>query len=151
MDWARAFFQYGLLRYLDTRKRPIECDALEHQFMIDQAGEVLSCHPLLLRAGSLGEEPLPKILSCPLAAKLKPELRQCHACWEVCTARSAIRTNLLKVGLWAMGNKVLAHLGLWDGRKGSVLFPLTRKKAEHPPSDNPPSASKGLQPSAINH
>jgi len=128
MDWVRAFFQFGVLRYLDTRQRPIECDVFEHQFMIDQAGEVLSCHPLLLRAGSLGEEELPKILSCPLANKMKKELRTCHACWEVCTARSAIRTNLLKVGVWAVGNKLLAHLGLWSGRRGSFLFPLTRRK-----------------------
>ena len=143
MDWMRAFFQFGVLRYLATRQRPIECDAFEHQFMIDQAGEVLSCHPLLLRAGNLGEKELPKILSCPVAEKLKKDLRTCHACWEVCTARSAIRTNLFKVGLWAVANKVLAHLGLWDGRKGSLLFPLTRKKTERPTPNVQHPTSKG--------
>lgn len=142
MDWVRAFFQFGVLRYLATRRRPIECDAFENQFMIDQAGEVLSCHPLLLRAGNLGESDLPKILSCPAAKTLKKELRTCHACWEVCTARSAIRTNLFRVGLWAAGNKVLAHLGLWSGRKGSRLFPATLERptanARHPTSNGIP-------------
>ena len=39
----------------------------EVALVVDQAGEVLSCHPLLLRAGNLGEKELPKILSCPVA------------------------------------------------------------------------------------
>lgn len=127
-EWARAFFFYGLLRYLETGRRPIACDAFDRQFMIDQTGTVFSCHPLLWAAGHLKKEPLAAILSGSIANKLRPQVRACHACWEVCTARSAIRRELLKVGLWAAWNKALSHLRIRDGRKPARLFPLTAKR-----------------------
>lgn len=126
MDWARAFFFYGMLRYLATRKRPIECDAFDHQFMVDQTGNVLSCHPLLFKAGNLKAGRLDAILKCPLAEKWRPEIRGCHACWEVCTARSAIRTHGLRVAAWALWNKLLVHIGCWNADRPSRLFPLTQ-------------------------
>ena len=61
-----------------------------------------------------------------LARKWRPEIRACHACWEVCTARSAIRTHRVRVALWAAWNKLLVHAGRWNGRKGTALFPLTQ-------------------------
>ena len=125
-NWARAFFLYGLLRYLATGLRPIACDAFDHQFMVDQTGAVFSCHPLMLKAGELSRCPLKDILNSAEAHRHRPGIHSCHACWEVCTARSGIRTNWLKVGLWAAWNKLLAHAGRWNGRAPSRLFPLTR-------------------------
>jgi MoaA/NifB/PqqE/SkfB family radical SAM enzyme len=124
-DWARAFFFYGILRYLRTGRRPIACDALDEQFMIDQTGAVFTCHPLLWPAGRLGERPLAELLGGPAADKLRPEVRACHACWEVCTARSGIRNHLGRVGLWVAWNKLLAHAGRWTGEQGTRLFPAT--------------------------
>lgn len=126
-DWARAFFFYGILRYLDTRHRPLPCDALDEQFMIDQTGTVYSCHPLLWSAGSLKEAPLDGILQGERATALRPAIRACHACWEVCTTRSAIRNHLWRLGAWVALNKPLAHAGLFDSRRPTRLFPLTRR------------------------
>jgi Fe-coproporphyrin III synthase len=126
-EWARAFFFYGILRYLDTGRRPILCDALDRQFMIDQTGAVYSCHPILLMAGTLAQKPLADILGGEQARKLKPVVRGCHACWEVCTARSSIRGQLGRVAAWTAWNKLLAHLRLRDGHRPTRLFPLTKR------------------------
>ena len=128
-DWPRAFFQYGLLKYLETGKRPIPCDVLSNQFMISQTGEVMSCHPLLIRAGRLSEHVLQEILRDKKVRDLAAELTSCHACWEVCTARSGIRNSKWRVTGWIVWNKCLAHLGLWNSRTSSCLFPLTRPPA----------------------
>lgn len=125
-DWARAFFQYGLLKYLETGRRPLACDAFTHQFMISQTGEVMSCHPLLIPAGRLSERSLESILNSAACRKSADELRSCHACWEVCTARSPIRNHKGRVVVWIIVNKLLAHLGRWNSRRPSRLFPLTR-------------------------
>jgi MoaA/NifB/PqqE/SkfB family radical SAM enzyme len=137
-DWPRAFFQYGLLKYLETGRRPLACDALANQFMVSQTGEVMSCHPLLIRAGRLAEQSLDHILQEPDCRQSARELTSCHACWEVCTARSAIRTHKWRVALWILANKFLAHAGAWDSRKPSRLFPLIRQQAVAAPT---PSAS----------
>ena len=126
MDWARAFFLYGMLRYLATGRRPLLCDAFDNQIMIDQTGNVFSCHPLLLLGGNLREAPLTAILNNERTNRYRPKVRDCHACWEVCTARSAIRNNWFRVGLWIVWNKILAHLRIRNGRRPSALFPLTR-------------------------
>lgn len=127
MDWARAFFLYGILRYLATGgRRPLGCDAFEHQFMVDQTGTVSSCHPLLMKAGTLADTPLLGILNDPRTQAMRPAVRACHACWEVCTARSAIRANRWRVGAWIVWNKALAHARIRNGRGPSALFPETR-------------------------
>ena len=134
-DWARAFFVYGMMRHLATGRRPLVCDALDRQYMIDQVGNVYSCHPLMLPAGSLKESSLGEILTDNRIQNLRPKIKECHACWEVCTARSSIRAHLVRVGLWAVWNKVLTHLGLRDGRKASLLFPAVRGRGvENPES-----------------
>ncbi len=132
VSWVRAFFLYGTVRYLFTGRRLISCDAFEHQFLIDQEGQVLSCHPIMLRAGSLSERPLPEILADPQTDRLRADVRSCHACWELCTARSGIRTHLGRVAMWAAWNKLLAHLRLWSGRRATFLFPLSRRRVAHP-------------------
>ena len=129
MNWARAFFFAGILHYLMTGERPIRCDALDGQFMIDQRGQVFTCHPLLWSVGSLSEESLSGILSGEPANRLRPEIHACEACWEVCTARSSIRKNLGRVGIWMAWNKTLAHLGAWNGSKPMQGFPVRRVKA----------------------
>ena len=126
MDWARAFFLYGILRYFATGRRPLGCDAFDHQFMVDQTGTVSSCHPLLMPAGTLADQPLARILGDPRTRAMRPAIRACHACWEVCTARSAIRANLVRVGAWIAWNKPLAHARIRNGRGPSALFPETR-------------------------
>lgn len=129
LNWFRAFFFWGIVRYLATGKRPLSCDALDRQFLISQKGEIFSCHPLLWKAGELKENSLPDILAGDEAKRLRPEAQACDACWEVCTARSAIRANLFRVALWALVNKLSAHLGPWNRRGGSMLFPKTLKEA----------------------
>lgn len=150
MDWARAFFLYGILRYLATGgRRPLGCDAFDHQFMVDQTGTVSSCHPLLMKAGTLAERPLFDILNDPATQAMRPGIRACHACWEVCTARSAIRANRWRVGAWIVWNKALAHARIRNGRGASVLFPETRANgrpaatATHPAGDPPREAASG--------
>lgn len=121
-DWPRAFFQYGLLKYLETGRRPLPCDVLSNQFMISQTGEVMSCHPLLIRAGRLAERPIKDILEAEHVRQTAHDLRGCHACWEVCTARSGIRNSKWRVALWILANKLLAHSGFWNSRRTSLLF-----------------------------
>jgi len=128
-NWARAFFLYGILRYLETGRRPIPCDALSAQIMIDQTGRVHSCHPILLEAGSLKEQALSGILQQPGIERLREEVKRCHACWEVCTARSGMRNQMGRVGVWALWNKGLAHLRLRQGTGSTTLFPSTRVPA----------------------
>ncbi len=140
-DWARAFFLYGILRYIETDRRPIVCDALSNQFMIDQTGTVYSCHPIMLSAGSLKDKPLQDLLTGDKADGLRSQCEACHACWEVCTARSGMRGHLLRLGLWAGTNKLLAHLRLRGGNRGTMLFPATLKRAV-------PSTQESISPAS---
>jgi Fe-coproporphyrin III synthase len=125
LGWARAFFLHGLLRYVETGQRPIPCDALTHQIMIDQSGSVFSCHPAMWKAGELREGTLASILNAPATEELRATVRQCQDCWQVCSARSGIRSQVTTVGLWAARNKLLAHLGQRGGSQTNPLLPRT--------------------------
>ena len=60
-----------------------------------------------------------------LIVELRHKLKECHECWGTAESRSSIRTYIVRVGLWAVWNKLLVHLRHRTGNKRTRLFPNT--------------------------
>lgn len=121
-SWVRAFHMYGWLSFMMTQKRPLPCRTLEGFAMINERGDVCSCNQLAIPVGNLRAARLTEILSSDRAVQVRHELRKCYDCWGIQETRSAVRANIIRVGLWIMTNKTLVHLGLRNGKRRSVLF-----------------------------
>ena len=109
---ARGWFEKSLLDYTRGQGRALACDAGDGFFYLDSKANVYACHILPSRLGNLRDEIFEAIWHGQEAERYRRELEGCEKCWMVCTAKSAMRQNLVQVGLQAASGKLRAHLGL---------------------------------------
>jgi radical SAM protein with 4Fe4S-binding SPASM domain len=107
--WARAWFAKGLLRYALQGTRLVPCDAGQGFFYLDPYGNVYGCHLLPRPLGNLREQDWESLWSAPEAIEVRQAAARCEQCWMVCTARTEMRRNMLRIGLQALGDKVRVH------------------------------------------
>jgi len=108
---ARAYFDYTLWNYLHTQKRPLRCDAGQGFFYLDPRGNVYGCDALDFCLGNLNEHSFEAIWHSKRASEFRPLAGDCHKCWMVCTAKTAIRSSWYKAVIWLVKNKAEVHMG----------------------------------------
>ena len=62
-NWFRAYFNYGLTRYIDGKPRLLPCGMGRDSFFVDPAGRVLACNVLDMSMGNLNESSFEEIWS----------------------------------------------------------------------------------------
>ena len=116
--WFRAWFEKELLRYALEGRRSLPCDAGQGFFYLDPHGTVYGCHVLPRRLGNLREENWETLWRSPEAQRARQDTRGCEECWMVCTARTQMAENLLRIGPQILGDKIKAHIR--QAREGSL-------------------------------
>jgi radical SAM protein with 4Fe4S-binding SPASM domain len=117
-SWFRAFFNMGLINYIEGRKRLLPCEAGLVNFFVEPYGDVYPCNGLEEKywketMGNIRQTPdFQTIWESPEAEKVRRMVRQCPKnCWMVGTA-SPVMKKYLKVPLtWAIRNKIRSLLG----------------------------------------
>lgn len=108
--WFRAWFEKGLLGYALQGERPLACDAGQGFFYLDPYGTVYGCHILPHRLGSLREEDWEALWWSPQAQSTRRKAQDCQKCWMVCTARTQMSANLLRIGPQILSDKIKSHI-----------------------------------------
>ncbi|NQT49956.1 radical SAM protein [Candidatus Kuenenbacteria bacterium] len=106
-DWVRAYFVNGLHRIVRGKKRPLHSFAGEDFFYLDPKGDV---YPSVIDSIIMGNINDHKYFSdlwhSKLAKKGREEAQGFESdYWMVCTARTAIKRNPLKVAAWIFQSK----------------------------------------------
>jgi Fe-coproporphyrin III synthase len=94
--WLRAYFIFGLIKFLQTGQRVLPDYSGQTNCFIDPKGNIYPCDISLNQMGNLktGFQPNPS------------GLQACAHSWMICTAREAMRRNWFKVGMWILKNKM---------------------------------------------
>lgn len=108
--WFRAWFEKALLRYTLSGERSLLCDAGKGFFYMDPFGKVYCCPVLPYDLGSLRMVSWNALWNSEEAHRIRGLLKGCNKCWMICTCRSEMRRNLLKVGTKVLSDKVKAHI-----------------------------------------
>jgi MoaA/NifB/PqqE/SkfB family radical SAM enzyme len=75
-------------------------------------GTIYACNILDLPLGNLAGASFEDIWNSPGAVKVRAAVSTCEmGCWMVCTARSAMKREQLKVAGWITRSKLKAMLG----------------------------------------
>jgi len=120
-SWFRAFFNLGLINYVEGQKRMLPCEAGTVNFFIDPYGEVYPCNGLEDKfwKESMGnirqEKDFKKIWYSEQAEKVRALVRKCPKnCWMVGTAAPVMKKYIKHPLKWVVKNKVksLLHLPL---------------------------------------
>lgn len=117
-SWFRAYFNMGLINYVNGGKRLLPCEAGTVNFFVDPWGEVFPCNGMEeskwklsmgnIRSGKSFEE----IWNSPEAEEVRRHVRNCPKnCWMVGTASPVMKKYITKPARWVAANKLRSMLG----------------------------------------
>jgi radical SAM protein with 4Fe4S-binding SPASM domain len=105
-NFARAHFARGLCEFALKQKRILPCQAAKDFFFLDPQGNIYPCPVSNLIIGNIKEEKFEKIWHSAKAEETRKKIKNCQKCWMICTARTSIKKNQLKVLKWVIKNKI---------------------------------------------
>ena len=117
-SWFRAWFNMGLINYIEGGRRMLPCEAGSANFFIDPFGDVFPCNGLEEKywkksMGNIHETPdFMTIWTSKKAEEVRAMVRKCPKnCWMVGTA-SPVMHKYIKYPLkWALQNKLRSMQG----------------------------------------
>lgn len=111
-SWFRAYFNMGLVNYIEGRKRLMPCEAGTMNFFIEPYGDVYPCNGLEERywkekMGNIRETPdFMAIWHSEQAEKVRAKVRNCPKnCWMVGTVSPVMHKHLRQPLEWVLRNK----------------------------------------------
>ena len=117
-SWFRAFFNMGLINYIEGGRRMLPCEAGSANFFIDPWGEVFPCNGMEERywkesMGNIHEADFMTIWTSEQAEKVRQMVRRCPKnCWMVGTASPVMHKYLRYPLMWTVKNKLRSLRGL---------------------------------------
>ncbi|MCM1110565.1 MAG: radical SAM protein [Clostridium sp.] len=117
-SWFRAFFNMGLINYIEGGRRMLPCEAGSANFFIDPWGEVYPCNGLEKKywqesMGNIHKAPFEEIWNSEQAEKVRSMVRRCPKnCWMVGTASPVMHKYIKHPVKWAVTNKLRSLRGL---------------------------------------
>lgn len=113
-EWFRAYFNYGLINYIDGNPRFLPCEMGRNGFFLDPWGDVLACNGMDEKQviGNLKEHTWDEIWGSQRAEEARRMVKNCGKnCWMVGSAAPAMMHHPIKPILWAAKNKIRSLFG----------------------------------------
>ena len=117
-SWFRAWFNMGLINYIEGNRRMLPCEAGMMNFFIDPYGDVYPCNGLedkywMQAMGNIRNTPdFMKIWNSPEAEQVREKVRKCPKnCWMVGTAAPVMKKYIKHPAKWALKNKLRSMVG----------------------------------------
>ena len=117
-SWFRAYFNMGLINYIEGKRRMLPCEAGSMNFFIDPYGEVYPCNGLEEKfwKESMGNirqtEDFMTIWESEQAQRVRQRVRKCPKnCWMVGTASPVMHKYITYPAKWALSNKLRSLMG----------------------------------------
>lgn len=117
-SWFRAFFNMGLINYIEGNRRMLPCEAGSANFFIDPWGEVYPCNGLeesiwKESMGNIHDSDFMTIWTSEQAQRVRDKVRHCPKnCWMVGTASPVMHKYIKHPAKWALKNKLRSLRGL---------------------------------------
>lgn len=117
-SWFRAFFNMGLINYIEGGRRMLPCEAGMANFFIDPLGEVYPCNGLEEKCwkesmGNIRKTDFMKIWNSAQADLVREKVRKCPKnCWMVGTAAPVMKKYIKHPAKWVVANKFRVLRGL---------------------------------------
>ena len=116
-SWFRAWFNMGLINYIEGNRRMLPCEAGSANFFIDPWGEVYPCNGLEDKfwkqsMGNIHEADFMTIWNSKEAEEVRSKVRCCAKnCWMVGTASPVMKKYIQHPMNWVIKNKLRSLQG----------------------------------------
>ena len=109
-DWFRAYFNYGLIRYIQGRPRLLPCEMGHDSFFLDPSGEILPCNVMETTMGNIRKQPFDRIWNSAEATRIRSRVTACDKnCWMIGSVSQQMKKRLMTPGLWILKHKFLGQ------------------------------------------
>jgi Fe-coproporphyrin III synthase len=113
-NWFRAYFNYGLVNYIQGKKRLLPCEAGSENFFITPTGDVVPCNgsdePMIM--GNLKEQSWSDIWGGEKAKEIRNRVRECPKnCWMIGSAAPVMRKYIGVPLRWVIRHKLNSLMG----------------------------------------
>jgi MoaA/NifB/PqqE/SkfB family radical SAM enzyme len=107
-DWFRAYFNCGLINYIEQKPRLLPCEMGYDSFFLDPFGRILPCNVLDESMGNLREMSFDDIWHGDEAEKIRKQVKTCpRNCWMVGSAGQQMHKYIWKPAMWIIKHKFL--------------------------------------------
>ena len=107
-DWFRAYFNYGLIRYIRGEPRMLPCEMGFDAFFLDPHGEVLACNVMEEAMGNLREKGFEEIWNGAEADRVRRSVQECTKnCWMMGSVGQQMKKDIIKPAAWVLKHKFL--------------------------------------------
>ncbi|MGV8141089.1 MAG: radical SAM protein [Candidatus Woesearchaeota archaeon] len=114
-EWFRAYFNYGLINYINGNKRLLPCRMGTDVFFIDPSGEVYPCNGMDWSMGNIKKQTFEELWNSEKAEEVRNKVKNCPKnCWMIGSASPAIKREKVKVMKWILKNKYKKHIDFKD-------------------------------------
>ncbi|MBU0580635.1 MAG: radical SAM protein [Candidatus Margulisbacteria bacterium] len=107
-DWFRAYFNYGLINYIEGNPRLLPCEMGYESFFLDPYGEIRPCNVMEETMGNLKEKSFDEIWHGSEAEKMRDKVRNCKEnCWMIGSVSQVMKKNIAIPIKWIIRTKFL--------------------------------------------
>lgn len=124
-SWFRAYFNMGLVNYVEGRQRLLPCEAGTENFFVDPWGDVWPCNGLeekywMEPMGNINRtDSFEALWNSPQAERVRKLVRSCPKnCWMVGTASPVMHKYICRPATWVLRNKWRT----WLGRDAKLIY-----------------------------
>lgn len=117
-SWFRAYFNMGLINYIEGGRRMLPCEAGSTNFFIDPWGEIYPCNGMeegiwQQSMGNIREGDFMELWTGERAQEVRRQVARCPKnCWMVGTASPVMKKYIKYPAKWALKNKLRVMRGL---------------------------------------
>ncbi len=108
--WFRAYFNHGLINYIFSQKRLLQCDMSFDTFFIDPYGDVMPCNGTKEKEvmGNLSNQTWDELWNSEQAEVVRSKVRKCDRnCWMIGSVSPAMKKYIWVPALWVIKHKFL--------------------------------------------
>lgn len=106
-NWFRAYFNYGLINFINGNKRLLPCEMGTDVFFMDPFGEVYPCNGMNWSMGNIKKQRFEDIWNSDKAKEVRQRVRNCSKnCWMIGSASPAIKKEKVNVLKWIIKSKL---------------------------------------------
>ncbi len=111
-NWFRAYFNYGLMNYLQGNPRLLPCRMAHDAFFIDPSGDILPCNAMdkPMPFGNLVRQEWDEIWYSEAAERAREAVRSCEKqCWMVGSVSQEMKKHIQVPLKWILKHKFLGR------------------------------------------
>lgn len=107
-DWFRAYFNYGLINFIQKKPRLLPCEMGQDSFFLDPFGVMLPCNVLNEVMGNLRKQTFDEIWGSAQAQEVREKAANCGKnCWMMGSVSQQMKKKLSVPGKWLIKHKLL--------------------------------------------